>query len=163
MVARPWSSSRLSCVERLLLICDRKAANSFPITQGKDPSYRARRRTRGSSGLGRDSRASSRVETGMLGNFLSCSKGVKDPWKFQMLDVISLDTPQGKWASSRLEGRTSWIFSSCCSCSRLTTGTSGTRSSGLRKGQSPCELLGRLSGCHSCRSRGLRSCVESVP
>ena len=26
-----------------------------------------------------DSRASSRVETGMLGNFLSCSKGVKDP------------------------------------------------------------------------------------
>ena len=27
----------------------------------------------------RDSRASSRVETGMSGNFLSCSKGVKDP------------------------------------------------------------------------------------
>ena len=26
-----------------------------------------------------DSRASSRVETGMSGNFLSCSKGVKDP------------------------------------------------------------------------------------
>ena len=163
MVARPWSSSRLSCVERLLLICDRKAANSFPITQGKDPSYRARRRKRDCSGYGWASRASSRVETGMSGNFLSCSKGVKDPWKFQMLDVISLDTPQGKWASSRLEGRTSWIFSSCCSCSRLTTGTSGTRSSGLRKGQSPCELLGRLSGFHSCRSRGLRSCVESVP
>ena len=163
MVARPWSSSRLSCVERLLLICDRKAVNSLPITQGKDPSYRARRRTRGSSVCGQNSGASSRVETGMSGNFLSCSKGVKDPWKFQMLDVISLDTPQGKWASSRLEGRTSWIFSSCCSCSRLTTGTSGTRSSGLRKGQSPCEFLGRLSGFHSCRSRGLRSCVESVP
>ena len=163
MVARPWSSSRLSCVERLLLICDRKAANSFPITQGKDPSYRARRRTRGSSVCGQNSGASSRVETGMSGNFLSCSKGVKDPWKFQMLDVISLDTPQGKWASSRLEGRTSWIFSSCCSCSRLTTGTSGIRSSGLRKGQSPCELLGPVSGFHSCRSRSLRSCVESVP
>ena len=99
----------------------------------------------------------------MLGNFLSCSKGVKDPWKFQMLDVISLDTPQWKWASSRLEGRTSWIFSSCCRCSRLTTGTSGTRSSGLRKGQCPCEFLGRLSGFHSCRCRGLRSCVASVP
>ena len=28
-----------------------------------------------------DSRASSRVETVMLGNFLSCSKGVKDPLK----------------------------------------------------------------------------------
>ena len=47
--------------------------------QGKDPSSRARRRKRGSSGCGRDSRASSKVETGMSGNFLSCSKGVKDP------------------------------------------------------------------------------------
>ena len=28
----------------------------------------------------------------------------------------------------------------------LTTGTSGTRSGGLRKGQSPCEMLGDLSG-----------------
>ena len=38
-----------------------------------------------------------------------------------------------------------WIFSSCGRCSRLTTGPSGTRSSGLRKGQSPCEFLGGLS------------------
>ena len=82
---------------------------------------------------------------------------------FQMLDVISLDTPQRKWASSRLEGRTCWIFSSWCRCSRLTTGTSGTRSGGLRKGQSPCELLGGLSGFLSRRCRGLRPCVESVP
>ena len=82
----------------------------------------------------------------MSGNFLSCSKGVKDPLDVQMLDVISLETPQWKWASSRLEGRTSWIFSSFGRCSRLTTGTSGTRSGGLRKGQSPCELLGGLSG-----------------
>ena len=80
-----------------------------------------------------------------------------------MLDVISLDTPQRKWASSRLEGRTSCIFSSCGRCSRLTTGTSGTRSGGLRKGQSPCELFGGLSGFPSRRCRGLRSCVESVP
>ena len=98
----------------------------------------------------------------MSGNFLSCSKGVKDLWMFQRLCVISLDTPQQKWASSRLEGRTSWIFSSCGRCSRLTTGTSGIRSGGLRKGQSPCELLGVLSGFHSRRCRGLRSCVESV-
>ena len=48
-------------------------------------------------------------------------------------------------------------------CSRLTTGTSGTRSGGLRKGQSPCELLGGISGFPSLRCRGLRSCVESVP
>ena len=77
--------------------------------------------------------------------------------------MISLDTPQRKWASSRLEGRTSWIFSSCGRLSRLTTGTSGTRSGGLRKGQFPCELLGGLSGFLSRRCRGLRSCVESVP
>ena len=80
-----------------------------------------------------------------------------------MLDVISLETPLRKWASSRLEGRTSWIFSSCGRCSQHTTGTSGTPSGGLRKGQSPCELLGGLSGFLSRRSRGLRPCVESVP
>ena len=77
--------------------------------------------------------------------------------------MISLETPQQKWASSRLEGKTSWIFSSCRRCSRLTTGTSGTRSGGLRKGQSPCKLLGGLSGFLSRRCRALRSCVESVP
>ena len=80
-----------------------------------------------------------------------------------MLDEISLETPQGKWASSRVESRTSWIFSSCGRCSRLTTGTSGTRSGGLRKGQSPCKLLGGLSGFLSRQCRGLRPCVESVP
>ena len=80
-----------------------------------------------------------------------------------MLDVISLETPQRKWASSRLEGRTSWIFSSWVRCSRLTTGTSGTRSGGLRKGQSPCELLWVLSGFLSRRSWALRPCVDSLP
>ena len=62
-----------------------------------------------------------------------------------------------------MEGRTSWFFSSGGRCSRLTTGTSGTCSGGLRKGQSPYELLGGLSGFLSCRCRGLRPCVESVP
>ena len=104
MVARPWSSSRLSCGERLLLRCDGNAWNSFRSTQEKDPSYRARRWKRGSSVCGRDSCASSRVETGMSWNFLSCSKGVKDLLKFQRLGVISLETPQQKWASSRLRG-----------------------------------------------------------
>ena len=65
--------------ERLLLRCDGNAGNSFPTTQGKDPSPRASRRKRGSFGCGRDSRASSRVETGMSGNFLVCRKVVKDP------------------------------------------------------------------------------------
>ena len=77
--------------------------------------------------------------------------------------MISLETPQRKRASSCLEGRTSWISSNCSRCSRLTTGTSGTRSGGLRKGQSPCELLRGLSGFLSRRCRSLRPCVESVP
>ena len=77
--------------------------------------------------------------------------------------MISHETPQVKWASSRLEGRTTWIFSGCGRCSRFRTGTSGTRSCGLRKSQSPCELLGGLSGFLSRQCRGLRPCVESVP
>ena len=80
-----------------------------------------------------------------------------------MLGVISLETPQRKWASSRLEGRTYWIFSSCGRSSRLTTGTSGTCSCGLRKGHSQCELLGGLSGFLSRRCQGLRPCVVLVP
>ena len=76
--------------------------------------------------------------------------------------MISLGTAQRKRASFRLEGRTSWIFSSCGMCSRLTSGTSGTRSGGLRKGQSPCELLRGLSGFLSRRCRGIRPCVQSV-
>ena len=62
----------------------------------------------------------------MSGNFLSCSKGVKDPLEVPEFSVITPYLPQQKWASSRLEGRTSWIFSSCGWCSRLTMGTSGT-------------------------------------
>ena len=80
-----------------------------------------------------------------------------------MLDVITLETPQRKWASSRLEGKTSWIFWSFGRCSRLRTGTSGTRSGGLKKGQSPCELLEGLWGFPSRLCQCIRSCVESVP
>ena len=76
--------------------------------------------------------------------------------------MISLETPQGKRASSCLEGRTTWILPCCGRCSRLTTGTSGIRSGGLRKFQSPCELLGALSGFLSRRCRGLRPYIESV-
>ena len=77
--------------------------------------------------------------------------------------MISLESAKRKWASSRLEGTTSWIFLTCVRCSRLTTGTTGTPSGGLRKGQSPCELLGSHSGFLSRRCRGLRPWVESVP
>ena len=77
--------------------------------------------------------------------------------------MISLEMPQWKWASSCLEVRTSWIFSSCGRCSRLKTGTSGTPSGGLRKGRSTYELRGSLAGFLSRRCQGLRPCVESVP
>ena len=77
--------------------------------------------------------------------------------------MICLETFLRKWASPRLAGRTSWIFSSFGRCSRLRTRTSGTCSGGLRKDQSPSELLGGLSGFLSRRCRGRRPCVESVP
>ena len=56
----------------------RERGEFFPHQAGKGSSFRARRRKRGSCGCGWNSRASSRVETGMSGNFLSCSTGVKD-------------------------------------------------------------------------------------
>ena len=49
---------------------------------------------------------------GYVGELLELQQGCEGPFsKFQILDVISLEKPQRKWASSRLEGRTSWIFS----------------------------------------------------
>ena len=47
------------------------------------------------------------VETGMSGNFLSCSKVVKDPLEVPEVRSDYPETPQQKCASSRLEGRTS--------------------------------------------------------
>ena len=49
----------------------------------------------------------------MSGNFLSGCKGVRTPLRFKREGVISLDTPQQKRASSHLEWRISWFFSSC--------------------------------------------------
>ena len=57
----------------------RERRDSFPTTQGKYHSTRSRRPKRGSFGCVRNSRASTQLETGMSGNFLSCRKGVKDP------------------------------------------------------------------------------------
>ena len=37
----------------------------------------------------------------MSGNFLSCSKGVKDPLEVPEVRLVSHETPQRKWASSR--------------------------------------------------------------
>ena len=162
MVARPWSSSRLSCVERLLLRCDRNVENSLPSAQGKDPSSRARKRKRGSSGCGRDSRASSRVETGMSGNFLSCSKGVKDLWKLQRLGVISLETPQRNGPHLAWRGEPP-------GCSRVSAGALDLRR-GLRDPLSwpqerpvPMPVAQGPLGIPLPSMPGLRYCVEPVP
>ena len=50
----------------------------FPDQAGIGSLISSYKAERGSSGCGREPRASSRVETGMSGNFLSCIKGVKD-------------------------------------------------------------------------------------
>ena len=98
----------------------------------------------------------------MSGNCLSCSKGVKDPLEVPEVrcelprdasEEMGLTSPGGENLLDVLE---LWQVLS------ILTGTSGTRSGGLRKGQSPCELLGGLSGYLSRRCRGLRPCVESV-
>ena len=67
---------------------------------------------------------------------------------------VLLESPQGNQSSSRV---------GACRCSLLMTGTSGTSSGGLRKGQSPCELLRGLSGFLSRRCQFPRPCVELVP
>ena len=57
-------------------LCHRRNSSRWS-PEGKDPSSRATRRKRASCGCRGDHLAYSRVETGMSGNFLSCSKGVK--------------------------------------------------------------------------------------
>ena len=51
----------------------------FPDHAGKGSLLSSYEAEMGILRMGRDSRASSRVKTGMSGNFLSCSKAVKDP------------------------------------------------------------------------------------
>ena len=57
----------------------RERREFFPDHAGKGSLLSSSEAEKGNLWIGRDSRASSRVETGMSGNFLSCSKGVKDP------------------------------------------------------------------------------------
>ena len=50
---------------------------------------------------------------GYVWELLELQQGCEEPFgNSRGLGVIRLESPQGKWASSRLEGRTSWIFSS---------------------------------------------------
>ena len=167
MVARPWSSSRLSCGERLLLRGDGIAGNSFLTTQGKDPSFRARRQKRGSSGCRRDSRASSRVETGMMRNFLTCSKGVKDP-----LEVPEFRCEKPRDASAEMGlvspgGENLLDFLKLWQV--LSTYDGDLRDPLWWPQERPVSMLvtrgphGGHSGFLSRRCWGLKPCVESVP
>ena len=77
----------------------------------------------------------------MSGNFLSCRKGVN-----YTLEVpeVRCDYPRNTSAEMSLispGGENLLNFLELRKCSRHMTGTSGTLSGGLRKGQSPCELL----------------------
>ena len=163
MVARPWSSSRLSCGERLLLRCDGNTVSSFPTTQGKDPSSRARRRKRGSSGYGRDSRTSSRVETGMLGNFLSCRKGVKDPVE---VPTVSCDWPRDASAEMGLISPGGENLLNFLELRQVLSNYHGDLRDPLWWPQErpvPMQVFCGLSGFLSRRCRGLGHCAESVP
>ena len=78
MVALPWSSSHLSCGERLLLRCVGNAGNSLQSTQGKDPSVELG----GATGLlwmwaGLSCFLSS--GDGYVGELLELQQGLKDP------------------------------------------------------------------------------------
>ena len=55
----------------------------FQRSREMDPHLEMRRKTGALHELCWDHRCSSREETCMLGNFLSCLKGVKDPFKAQ--------------------------------------------------------------------------------
>ena len=99
----------------------------------------------------------------MLGNFLSCRKGVKDPLKVPEVRCdlpgdasaeMGLISPGGENLLDFLELRQ--VLLTYDGNLRDTTG-------GLRKGQSPCELLGGLSGFLSRQCRGLISFLEWVP
>ena len=91
----------------------------------------------------------------MSRNFLSCSKGVKDPLGIQ---EVRCDSPRDASAQMGLispGGENLLDFLELRQVLSTYDWTSGTRSGGLWKGQSPCELLVVLSGFLSRRCRSL--------
>ena len=51
--------------------------------------------------------------TVLLGTLWSSVKQIEAPYVFDWENAIALDTMQGNRASSRSEGKVSWVFSSC--------------------------------------------------
>ena len=82
----------------------------------------------------------------MSGNFLSCSKGVKDPLE---VPGVRCDYPRDASAEMGLISPGGENLLDCLELREVLSSYDTdvrTRSGGLRKGQSPCELLGGLSG-----------------
>ena len=86
------------------------------------------------------------IETGMLGNFLSCLKGVKTLSRLKREGGISHETPEWKRASSCIEGENLLVFlklqQETRGSPRVKMRTSGNRSCCLMKVQSLCQLRG---------------------
>ena len=100
---------------------------------------------------------------GYVGELLELQQGCEGP-----LEVPDVRCDKPRYASTEMGlispgGENLLDFLELLQVLSTYNGDLRVRSSGLRKGQSPCELLGRLSGFHSCRCQGLRSCVEAVP
>ena len=84
------------------------------MKQGIGPSSRDEEGKKGALlDLWQDPWCSSRVEMGISGKFLSCLKGDKDPFEAQEGRCDFSRDAQQKRASSAVEGRISWFFSSC--------------------------------------------------
>ena len=56
---------------------------------------------------------SSRLVTVLLGTLWRSIKQIEAPYVFDWENAIALETMQGNRASSRTEGKVSWVFSSC--------------------------------------------------
>ena len=96
----------------------------------------------------------------MSGNFLSYSKGVKDP--LEVRDV-RCDLPGVASVEMGLispGGENLLDFTELRQVLSTYDGTSWTRSGDLSKGQSPCELLEGVSLFLSRQCQGLRPCVD---
>ena len=97
----------------------------------------------------------------MSGNFLSCSEGVKDPLE---VPEIKCDYPLVASTEMGLISPGGENLLDFLEFQQVLSTFDGDLRDPLwwpRKGQSPCELLGGLSGFLSLRCRGLRPCVES--
>ena len=99
---------------------------------------------------------SSLLETGMSEKFLSCIKVSRICLRLKGEGGISLETLQRKRASSRVEGRISWFFSSCSRKLQL--------SLELQRGpQGPARVASGKSSLHVSCEGPLGIPLQSVP